>query len=377
MNLEDSGGAFSLMFQVQKKLCGRIIFDYFTMSKFKNKTIVKDIETMGGKIEEAELRRNRLLGHMALPFVFYRFLKGSDYQIIHIHADTAWKLLVYAFPAKIAGIRTIIIHAHSSYVNGDYRWVKYLLHIISKSFLVCVSTDMLSCSDKATRWMYNKNNQDDVIVISNCVEAEKYQFNQCYRDEERRRIGIEDGHILVGTVGDYSYPKNPYFFVDILEKVRKVNDKVYAVYVGDGSYRRQVERYANKRHVNDYMVFYGKSDNLQNIYSAMDIFLMPSRFEGFPISAIEAQANGLKCILSDRITKKVGILDDCEFLDISNVNGWCKRITKYIEENVNYNHLFIRKEAVDLVKKKGFDIGFASNELLSVYCENKDIKNAY
>lgn len=134
VSLNDDGGAFALMYQVQKELNGRVIFDYYTIVPFSNNEIKASINEMNGKIYEMN-SPSRLLGHFKLPLWFYKSMKKEKYEVIHIHSDSAWKIILYAIPAKLAGIKKVIVHSHSSDVNGDHRKLKLIFHKIMKPIL--------------------------------------------------------------------------------------------------------------------------------------------------------------------------------------------------------------------------------------------------
>lgn len=147
--------------------------------------------------------------------------------------------------------------------------------------------------------------------------------------------------------------------IDIFEKI--CMDGYTLLFAGDGPNRRQVEEYAKKHNVYDHIIFYGRTNRIHELLNAMDLFIMTSRFEGLPVSAVEAQANGLRCILSDKVTKEVKILPNCEFASIDEGTGhWEELIRK---ENIMPN----RSEGVIRLKRAGFDICDTSKQLKYLY----------
>lgn len=363
VNLEDSGGAFSLMFQVQKQLADKTIFDYFSMSSFKSEDVVEAIKKYGGQIYCAELRKNRLLGHLLLPFKFYKFLKKSDYAIIHIHADTAWKICLYAIPAKIIKTERVIIHSHSGGINGDYRKVKIFAHKIMKRFIPYVATEYCTCSRKATLWMYGDNPQYPVIWIKNGVDTDRFKFSESARKEIRKKLNIEDETLVIGTVGDLSYSKNPEYLIRIMRELKNATENKYKlIYIGSGNNDKSVRMYANEMEVVNDVIFYGKTDNVQKVLCALDIYVMPSRFEGLPVSVIEAQANGLPCILSSEITTEVGLSENTQFIRLAeSIDNWVKSIQKMSQENR------CRENGEILVRNHGFDIHQTAEMIYQIY----------
>jgi glycosyltransferase involved in cell wall biosynthesis len=364
VNLEDSGGAFSLIFQLQKKMEGEIAFDYYSMGSFKSQVVIDEIYRLGGTIYEARLRSNRFFGSLMLPFQFYKFLKTYKYECIHIHSDTAWKLLEYAYPAKKAGVKKIIIHSHSTDINGDYRWLKKICHVIARIILPKYADIYLTCSDKASQWMFPKINNEQIIWIKNGIDTSKFQFNIEARNQIREKMGIADDMFLIGVVGDMSYQKNPEYIVDVFEQIIKERDSFKLVFIGDGNYTDSVKEYVKEKRMEESVIFYGRTLEIEKVLSAIDIFAMPSRFEGLPVSAIEAQASGLPCVISLKVTKQTAVCDNCRFIDINNESKmeWARSIM-LIEKNED------RTQAYQNVMNAGFDIGSTACHLKGIYLE--------
>lgn len=355
-NLDGTGGAFSLMYQLQKQLSNEYIFDYYWMGKFVYSSRSKELEKLGSKIYEDSLRKNKIVGHLLLPWHFYHFLKNKDYDIVHINADLAYKELLYLIPAKMAGVKKIIIHSHSSGINGDHKKLKVILHNICKPFLKGKGVIHLTCSKVAAKWMFGKNN--NAVMLNNGVNLKQFQYDYEIRQRIRKKMNLKG--IVLGAVGNLSYQKNPFFLIDLMRNFDSP-EKYTLLFVGDGDSRNDVEDYAKKRGVYDKCIFYGNAANVVELLDAMDVYLMPSRFEGLPVSAVEAQANGLSCILSNKITDEVKLLPSCKMLDIeSGVAEWEREI-KSITINKN------RSSAIKILKEKGFDIIDTAKKLKTIY----------
>lgn len=361
VNLTDSGGAFSLIYSIQKELykCGRtdVVLDYFSMGKFENEAIVADIEQMGGKTYSADLRHNRLIGFIRVPTVFYKYCKENKVETVHIHGDSAYLLQMYSLPAKIAGVKNIIVHSHSTAMNGDYRRIKTAMHKFLRPFVSKSANRFLSCSDLATKWMYPKKMQSKAIILKNGVDISKFKFDEETREKYREKLGIDKDIIAVAVVGDMNYQKNPMFICDVM---KYLEDKYKLFFIGDGSCREKVENYVIQNGLSGKVVFLGRR-KVSEVLNAMDIFAMPSRFEGLPVSGVEAQTNGLPCIFASTITKQVGILNTAHFVDIESPKRWADTI-KSIELSVNN-----RDAAAKLVKENGFDIHDTAECLYRIY----------
>lgn len=362
VNLENSGGAFQLIYQVQTVLKDEIQFDYYSMGLFKKDDVYYDLLSMGSNIYEGNLRDNRLLGHIKLPFKFYKFIKKNNYDIVHINSDSAWKISLYSIPAKLAKVKKIIIHSHSSEINGDHIKFKKICHRIAKQFIKISGTDFLGCSKESVEWMYKNNLKDkNVKIINNGVNAEKFKFNRDIRKFERDKIKV-DKECLIGTVGNFSYQKNPEFLIKLMLHLKKRKDEVYKlIFVGEGEDRKKIENLVIENSLTNDVIFYGKTDKVNEVLNAFDIFIMPSRFEGLPVSGIEAQTNGLPCIFSENITKEVKISDECKYLSLDDsLEIWCDTIS-----NMKFNKN--RGKAYENTINKNFDINYTANQLKELY----------
>lgn len=360
-NLTDSGGAFSLIYSIQKELykCGKtdVLLDYFSMGKFENEKVIADIEQMGGKIYSADLRHNRLIGFIRTPMVFYKYCKENKVETVHIHGDSAYLLQMYSVPAKLAGVKNIIVHSHSTAMNGNYRRIKTAMHKFFRPFISKSANRFLSCSDLATKWMYPEKMQSKAVLLKNGVDISKFKFDEEMRKRHREKLGIDKETIAMAVVGDMNYQKNPMFICDVM---KYLEDKYKLFFIGDGPCRKKVENYVIQNRLSGKVVFLGRR-NVSELLNAMDVFVMPSRFEGLPVSGVEAQTNGLPCLFASTITKQAGILNTACFVDIESPKKWADAI-KHIKLSVNN-----RDTAARLVKENGFDIHDTAECLYRVY----------
>lgn len=364
VNLENCGGAFQLIYQTQILLENEIKFDYYSMGCFERNEVYDHLIKMGSNVHEANLRKNRLIGHILLPFKFYSFLKRNRYSIIHINCDSAWKILLYAIPAKLRKVNKIIIHSHSSEINGDYIKFKKLCHYIGKSLIKYCGTDFLGCSSESVEWMYGKNSLGrNIEIINNGVNTERFRFNNTIREQIRKELNIENS-CIIGTVGNFSYQKNPEFLIELIDELKdKMNRNYKLLFVGEGLREDKIKELVQQRKLSDFVIFYGKTNKVNEMLNAFDIFIMPSRFEGLPVSGIEAQTNGLPCIFSTEITKELKITENCKYISLSDkISHWCDNITNF-ELNID------RENAYKNTINKNFDIKYTANQLKNIYCE--------
>ena len=361
VNINNEGGAFSLVYQVQKMIDQKeYVFDYYTMGKFNYNSVYLDIIKNNSHIYEADLRKNRFIGHLLLPIRFYKFLKNERYEIIHIHSDSSWKAILYAFPAKIVGIKNIIIHSHSTGINGEQQFFKKMCHRIAKQLISCFCTKFVACSSEAAKWMFDTQ-KVDVTIVKNGVNLCRFKPDMVAREQERRKLNYFPENIVIGTVGDFSDTKNPMLLIEIFEQLLKDNDCFRLLFVGSGSNEKNIKEIVKKKGLESKVLFMGRTDHVEIALEAMDAFVLPSKFEGLPVSAVEAQATGLPTFLSPNIKKEVAISGMAWFphtyLD---VNEWKNLIIQNLY-NVKFQNITER------VKNAGFDINDTVKKFTELY----------
>ena len=362
VNLSDSGGAFSLIYQAQHVLYPRVKFDYFTMGGFQNSNIVADIHELEGDITDVGLRRNRLIGHLLLPFIFGTFLKQREscYSSVHIHSDTAWKILLYAIPAKLVGIKNIIVHSHANGVNGDYQVLKKCLHIMTKNLFPIFANTFLSCSEEAARWMYPKSIQEKVVLVKNGINTYRFRFLREKREVLRNKYNVSGDCLVICMITDYSSVKNTdYAFYVIKELLKKC--KCNLMLIGNGEKIDYYRKLAKKLGLQENTIFVGKVENVEDYLSASDVFIMPSLSEGFPMSALEAEASGLKCVFSKNISYSVDVLQKAKYIDtdVESISQWVDELQ--VDSDYPRNNAYLN------LKNKGYDVENTSESLLAIY----------
>lgn len=288
-----------------------------------------------------------------------KIIKRQQYDIVHVHGSSSL-LFFELFSAKLAGVKFRIAHSHS--VKSEHPFFHRLL---SKPFMN-IYTKALACSEEAGKWLFKNNNFD---IITNGFDINKFKYNENARKLIRDKYKIKENEILLGHVGLFNKTKNQIFLVKILESLCKENDNYKLLLVGEGELKEDINKYVEENKLNNKVIFYGTTAKPEEVYSAMDIFLMPSQFEGLGIVAIEAQICGLPCILSNNIPHIVSKTQNVEFLPIESddISLWCdkiKTISKIALKRENNMSTF-KEYDINNCHKKLYDIyinGLKSNK---------------
>ena len=156
INVDDLGygGVFSLVFNMQQHMIPEVVFDYCAVEKFQNTENIKRIEELGGSVYCIAYEGNKILRQAIHFYRLKRFLDKNKYPVVHIHSDVSFKLLEFSFAAKLAGVKSIIIHSHSAGIEGKHRKTKYIVHQLCKRLLKYTAGHYYACSREAANWMY-------------------------------------------------------------------------------------------------------------------------------------------------------------------------------------------------------------------------------
>ncbi len=276
--------------------------------------------------------------------------------------------------AKDCGVKKIIVHSHSAGIDSHNllkRNVRLALHSIFKHLLVNWTTDYFACSKKAGQWMF----PNSVIVskqlqlIQNAVDTERFAYNEETRQKVRKKLGLEN-KFIVGHIGNFCYQKNIEFLIEVIRELVSIKSNAVLLSVGVGPDREMAQQLVNRYQLQDNVYFLGQRDDVPQLLQAMDLFLLPSRFEGLPIVGIEAQVAGLRIILSDTISEEVKLSENCIFVSL---NDSAKYWAKKIKENAVYKRVYTEQ----LKANYYFDIKQQQNLLKSLFqtenLEEKDL----
>lgn len=250
----------------------------------------------------------------ANPFRYFAELKRifRDY-----HIDILWShksnlaVCESLILAKRAHVPVRIVHAHSTNTLGGPIWE--ILHRVNKLMIRRWANRYFACSQAASQWFYGKNKS---VIMPNAIELERFRFDPDTRKCVRQRLGLE-GKYVVGHVGRLCVVKNHAKLFQVFQKVHAINPDAVLLLCGDGELRQEIEEQIRELQLEKYVNLLGNIDNVNEILQGMDVFVLPSLFEGMPFSIVEAQASGLNCVISDAVTREADILHGNRFLSLS------------------------------------------------------------
>ncbi|MFR1316468.1 MAG: glycosyltransferase [Clostridium perfringens] len=216
-----------------------------------------------------------------------------------------------------------------------------------------------ACSKAAGKFLYGKKAfyENRVFVINNAIEIDKFKYNENIRNKVRKELNLED-KFVIGNIGRFAKQKNHKFLIDIFYEVKKKKENAFLLLIGEGDLRESIEKKLEKLNLRNSVLFLSSRKDVNEILQGMDVFVLPSLYEGLPVSVIEAQTSGLPCIISNKVTDEVNIID-CKFLSITNAKVWCKYILK------SEDHL--RVDTNESITKAGYDIKYEALKIQNIY----------
>lgn len=341
VNINDigKGGAWSFIKNaMQAKSDINVAFNFFTLEPFEENENVKFVEDKGGKVYVRHTT-NRYIRQIKTFFDLKKVLKEEKFDIVHIHSDVAFKIFIEALACRMAGQEIIILHSHCTGVDGDHRAIKSVAHNICKRFLGLLGTNFFACSRKAGEWMYSKKiNQTKLCIINNAIDCKAFAYNEVVRKQYRELFGIKDDEVLIGHVGRFMYQKNHEFLIDIFRKLHQINTKTKLILIGEGDKENRIKEKVCALGLTDSVIFAGVRNDVNCCMQAMDLFLLPSLFEGLPVVGIEAQAAGLPCLMADTITKETNLFGLVEFLSLmDDTEKWATKALEMINNTKREN----------------------------------------
>ena len=337
---------------------------------FKNKDIVFDFAVHNpniGILEKKILEKGSDIFHLTPKKMsliknikeLYSIIDKDKYDAIYCHQNfISW---IPLFIAKIKGIKVRIVHSHGC--NPPKSIVKKFINTFERLLLNIFATNYFACGLEASKWLYGhkwKEEYPKKLIINNAIDINRFSFNKEIRDKLREKYKINN-KICIFHAGRFSAEKNHKFIIDLYSKLQP--DKYCLFFAGNGDLYDNITNYSkslNLKNVN----FLGVRSDVNELYLMADAFLLPSLHEGFPVTLVEAQCSGLKCIASTNVSYETKMLEKTSYIPLSDVNGWIEEIT-----NIDIHD---RRTERDALKNKGFDIKDESlkyYDLLKTICK--------
>ena len=265
--------------------------------------------------------------------------KHPEYQTVYFNVLDAGGALTMLVPFLMG--RRVVVHSHNSATD------KKRLHRLCRPLLKIVSSHYAACSKVAADYMFG-NTKLPVLIIPNVIDTAAYAYNPQLREAKRSELGVQD-KLVICHVGRISNQKNPFGLIDIFSEIHRKDSNAVLLSVGDGELADEFHVYIQKKQLGDAVHCLGRRSDVAEILQAADVFLLPSFYEGLGIVAIEAQAAGLPCVISNSIPPEVICTDHVTSLSLKLPPA------KWADEILRAARL-PREDTSAQLKKAGFDI---------------------
>lgn len=290
-----------------------------------------------------------------------KIMRENKYDLVHIHGNSA-TMAIELMAAKRAGILVRIPHSHNT-TSDHMRLHKILKPMFNKNY-----SYGFACGNEAGKWLYGER---DFVVINNGIDTDKFQYNEDFRDEIRRKYGVID-KFVVGHMGVFNHQKNHEILIEIFRRLHRKNINSVLMLVGDGENVEYIKELVKEEKLENDVIFVGTTDEAYKYMMAFDVLALPSRFEGLPLVLVEAQCSGLPCVVSTNVSIEANITGLVEYVDYD------KEIDKFVERlNIvsvkERDRASIADETIKTIKLKGYSItdnAKRMEELFKVYIDN-------
>lgn len=347
------GGAETMCMNLYRKIDKtKIQFD-FVKHTSEECAYDEEIKSLGGKIYVAP-RFNILNYNSYCKWWKNHLITHPEHQIIHGHYFTISSIY---FKVARSLKRITIGHSHiaGSGIDNSYTLKKAIKIFIRKN-VKNTSDYRLACSKIAGEFLYGNKN---FTVLNNAIDTNAFIYDEEIRFKKRCELGFSEQEKVLCVVGRIEEQKNPIGTIDIFSHIYKKNNNYRLLWVGDGTMRKNLENKIHDSNLDDVVTLLGVRSDISEILQATDAFLLASFFEGLPVVAIEAQASGLPCLLSDGISKEAAITDLCKFLPIDNPELWSQAVS-----DIDFNYRPNTKEKIVTV---GYDVETTAKWLQEFY----------
>ena len=291
------------------------------------------------------------------PFGYIKNLTNvaKDYDIIHVHGNSA-TMVLEMIAAKLAGVKVRIAHSHNTTCNMK------TIDAVARPLFYTLCNGRLACGNEAGYWLFRNKK---FTIINNGIDVEKFRFNKDSRDSIRANIGVTD-ECVIGHIGNFVEQKNHSFLIDIFKKYSEIQPTSKLLLLGDGPLRCSIQSKVQNLGLEDKVIFAGSVDHPEEYVNAMDLVVMPSLFEGLPLTLVEEQANGLSIVAADTITPDANMTGNIRFVPLSHAEYiWANHIQKLLTESSHNEES--SNAAITIIKKANYDVDSAARTLELYY----------
>lgn len=325
----NTGGAETFLMKMYRKLDHSKYQMDFCVNIKEEGFYDDEIRKLGGKIYKVPSKSDNFI---SFKKGLKQIVKDGRYKYVMRITSNAMGFLDLKYAKKAGAMRTI---ARSSNSSDGGSFVLKCIHYISRFFLQRYVDVKIAPSDYAACYTFGERvyKNGKVSLMSNALDLEKYRYSIESREKLRQLLNIDKDALVVGHIGRFANQKNHVFLVEIFAKILEKDHNAKLILVGEGDLFNDIKLKIEKLRIQDSVFMLGVRSDISDILSAIDVFVLPSLYEGMPNTVIEAQACGLPCFISETITRQANITGNIEYLPLMDSNKWVNAIINHKEND--------------------------------------------
>lgn len=254
--------------------------------------------------------------------------------LIHSHVDGMIALPFYLIARK-NGLKRFAVHAHTAAPSPNSSKIQ---EDIKRTINRMISKEKLSCGIKASGNIFGEKamQSNSIVHIPNSIDYNAFKKEKDNQELKRQILGIEDNRLIIGSIARFRELKNHRFMIEVIEQLKEKDVNFLWFFAGDGLLKKEIEKLVNQKGLNEYVRFLGRRDDIPDLFRIMDIFALPSFYEGLPTVVIEAQATSTTSYVSDTVTRECDFdLGLVKFLTIQDSSVWAESIQRFTPKLVD------------------------------------------
>lgn len=338
------GGVERMLYNYYEKIDKQLItFDFIVHDP--NIGILEDqFKKNGSKIFHVVPKKESLIKNIKQ---IDSIINSGNYDVVHCHQN--FMSVTSLWLAKKNNITVRIAHSHGCVTTESF--TRKIKEAIFRYFIVKNANYYFACSINSGKWLYGNNwaeNNDKNKILYNAIDLDKFRFNVEARNRIRAKYALNEKKVLL-HIGRFSEEKNHKFILEIMKElnIRRKNEYIM-IFVGDGDLKETILN-DTKYNKLDNTLFLGLQKDVRDFLSAADIFILPSKHEGFPVTLVEAQSSGLKVLASENITKETKLTNNIKYIPL-NKELWVENIIDTTIEERKDEYSYIQNKKLSIVE---------------------------
>lgn len=352
------GGAETLAMNIFRNVDrSKLMFDFLVHTE-AHCDYDDEVKGLGGKIYR--FPQYNVLNHFKYKKCWNNFLSAHpEYKVVHAHMTGPAAVFV---PIVKKHGRFAVTHSH---INSSQKGIRQAVINLYRYPLRSISDYMFACSENAGEWMFGRDiaKRPNYSVLKNGIDVGKFLFSEESRNEIRKELNLENKFVIT-NISRFHIQKNHSLLIDVFNEVHKRCERARLLLVGDGELREEIKKKVDSLGLSDYVIFTGVRTDIEKILSAVDVFVMTSFNEGLPVSLVEAQASGVRVIVTDTVSKEIELTNLVERCSLSDSPE------KWADKILQYENGYERRNTYNELKSAGYDIKDTAKKLQEFYLEH-------